>query len=101
MTNAIVPVPLQLQHILPQQEYAVRHKDDPRSPLHDLERFVLSLSQVGTALQSFRRVRANARRRTCEGTRASPESRGHETLDLVHSGSLRDSYEMPQTVIQE
>jgi hypothetical protein len=34
--NSLVPVPLQLQCTLPQQELPVRNKDDSRSVVHNL-----------------------------------------------------------------
>jgi hypothetical protein len=46
LPNSLVPVPLQLQCTLPQQELPVRNKDDSRSVVHNLQ---LDLLQVQKA----------------------------------------------------
>ena len=97
----LVPFPLQLQHLLPQQEHAIRDQVHSGSAVHDLERVVLPLPQAGAPLQPLRRVRADARRRVGNGERAPPPRRRHEEMGLVHRRSSGDSHEMPQIIIQE
>ena len=97
----IVPLPLQLQCPLPQQEPTVCNEVNSWLALHLLKLPLLQVQEASSPLQLVRRVRSNESWRVGQGERASSKKRADEEMDLVHCRPPGDSHQNPQTVLQE